>query len=458
MFRNALLSIVLVLPVFIYGQTFVDQVNNLPALQLGSAAWADYDQDGDEDVAIVGFSSQVAEQGFIFRNDNGIFTVVDTNILHVFYGSVNWGDYDNDHDLDLLINGQINGGAGVQLYRNDGNSVFTPVSTGFVAVQGIMRWLDIDNDGMLDVIVSGLMDSAFTDTTIVYRNQGGGNFSVMPTNLISFMAHDIAVSDYNNDSLPDLFVTGKDKTFFRAFSALFTNHGGGNFTMDSSSFRQLFTGTSKWGDAEGDGDLDILYDGIEDDNSAFSVVYLNDGNGNFTELTTNLPGTGEPGTVDWADMDHDGDLDIALNGGYLMRNDGGGNFTDVTPWQTGFFYHPVQFIDYDHDGDDDIFLMNFFGNSGSTIFRNDLINGIEVLNHDRLPEIFPNPACQYIELDIPVGQEFSVFRIYSLEGKLLRAVDAKYHERIKLDHLEAGIYFLEIIGVDKTIIKRFIKN
>ena len=55
-----------------YSQVFTDLNSQLPGLESGSAAWADYDNDGDLDLAMAGFSSLVAERSFIFRNDNGI--------------------------------------------------------------------------------------------------------------------------------------------------------------------------------------------------------------------------------------------------------------------------------------------------------------------------------------------------------------------------------------------------
>src|SRR4051812_48121859 len=90
----------------LHAQTFTDLNSHLPSLESGAAAWCDYDKGGDLDMVLEGFSSVFAEQGFIFRNDNGIMTIVDSSIIRISSGSVNWCDYDNDGDQDLLINGQ----------------------------------------------------------------------------------------------------------------------------------------------------------------------------------------------------------------------------------------------------------------------------------------------------------------------------------------------------------------
>ena len=138
-----------------YSQVFTDLNSQLPGLESGSAAWADYDNDGDLDLAMAGFSSLVAERSFIFRNDNGIMNPVDSSIIKVSNGSVNWADFDNDGDMDLLINGQNNGTPMCELYRND-SLTFVPMNPGFVRTLGCMKWLDIDNDGFQDVLIAGV--------------------------------------------------------------------------------------------------------------------------------------------------------------------------------------------------------------------------------------------------------------------------------------------------------------
>jgi hypothetical protein len=163
-------------------QNFTDMNAQLPGLESGSAAWADYDNDGDLDLAMTGFSSLVAERSFIYRNDNGIMTAVDSSIIKVANGSVNWADFDNDGDPDLMLNGQNNGSLYCELYRND-NQTFVAMNPGFVRVLGIQRWLDVDNDGFQDVVISGVMDSLWVDTTIIYRNNGNSTFTYFPSNL-----------------------------------------------------------------------------------------------------------------------------------------------------------------------------------------------------------------------------------------------------------------------------------
>lgn len=424
-----------------FAQTFTDMNAQLPGLESGSAAWADYDNDGDLDLALTGFSSLVAERSFIYRNDNGIMTAVDSSIIKVANGSVTWADFDNDGDPDLMLNGQNNGSMLCELYRND-NQTFVPTNPGFISVLGIQRWLDVDNDGFQDVVISGLMDSLWVDTTIIYRNNGNSTFSYFPSNLPPLTTTGMDIADSNNDSLPDIFVVATAPGGVPVAS-LFTNNGSGNFTMDTTSFMQIFAGAVKWGDAENDGDMDLLYDGILIDNSAYTLIYLNDGAGNFTEQSTNLPGTGEPGSVDWADIDNDGDLDVLLSE-YLFRNDGNGTFTDISPWPVLSYYAiPAMFTDYDTDGDADIFMLMYFGISNSNIFRNELVTGLASISSAEGLTVFPNPAKEVINIFSEFNQ-VKFCNLYSITGRVVKRFQINTFSQVDISELNPGIYILEI--------------
>lgn len=69
--------------------------------------------------------------------------------------SAAWGDYDNDGDLDLFVS---HGQPFNFLYRNDGGRLFTKVTDTDVAREGGncigALWADLDLDGWLDLIVA----------------------------------------------------------------------------------------------------------------------------------------------------------------------------------------------------------------------------------------------------------------------------------------------------------------
>ncbi|MBK9523892.1 MAG: T9SS type A sorting domain-containing protein [Bacteroidetes bacterium] len=443
--------------VFTNAQLFTDLNWNLMGLSGATAAFADYDNDGDEDFVLSGFGSTIAEWSGFYRIDNGIPVLIDSSLIKITNGSSNWGDFDHDGDPDLLMNGQTNGSAMCALYRNDGTSQLNLVSnTGLPGLIGCMRWIDYDRDQFPDVIMSGMIAGTFADTTLLFHNNGNGTFSPATAFVFSFFEADIQVYDYDGDSLPDFFITGRGSFGFNGYANLLHNDGNGQFSVTPNQFRQLFTGTSKFGDHDNDGDVDILYDGIDSTNAAFTLIYDNN-NGLFTELPNVLPGSGEPGIIDWADIDNDGDLDIGISGSHLMRNDGNNLFVDVSPWDTNIFALPILFNDFDRDGDKDVLFVNYFGFLGTTMYQNNFItkvNNIETINENL---IYPNPVVSKLNIKSQFNPE-STLAIYSFTGELIRSPNRAFEQNeIDVACLSSGIYFLEIKNKDEVKQIRFVK-
>ena len=79
-----------------------------PLTNMGNsqAAWGDLDNDGDLDIAIAGETYSSGTVTKLFRNDAGTFAEIPCTLPGVHFPSLDWGDYDRDGDLDLLITGQ----------------------------------------------------------------------------------------------------------------------------------------------------------------------------------------------------------------------------------------------------------------------------------------------------------------------------------------------------------------
>src|SRR2546421_2245311 len=279
---------------------------------------------------------------------------------------------------------------------------------------------DYDNDGRLDVFLvngaplidptpkgsipqktgpkywNGLFhqkqDGTFEDVTEKAGLQGVG------------YGMGVAVGDYDNDGFEDLFVTayGGNK--------LYHNNGDGTFTDVTEKAGVSGSGWSTsaaWVDLDGDGLLDLVvlryvqwdFDDIwcGEHKEGFRsychpdifqpvapLVYHNDGNGRFTEVSQKI-GLSKPGKglgIAIADYDRDGHMDLFVANDstleFLYHNKGDGTFEEVGLLSQvavdgdGRTYAGmgVDFADYNNDGLPDI-VVTSLANQRYALYKND---------------------------------------------------------------------------------------
>jgi hypothetical protein len=218
------------------------------------------------------------------------------------------------------------------------------------------------------------------------------------------MAGGVALFDYNNDGLLDIFFTNGaaipslEKTDPSYYNRLYRNNGDGTFTDVTESAGLKGIGYSMGvaaGDYDNDGYVDLYITGVNR-----NQLFHNNGDGTFTDVTDKagvggfVPGIGKAWSVaaGWFDYNNDGLLDlfvlnylnydiktakpcIALGlpaycspvdflgtPNILYRNNGDGTFTDVSEQSHISQYvgkgMGVSFADYDNDGFIDIFISN----------------------------------------------------------------------------------------------------
>jgi hypothetical protein len=183
-------------------------------------AWGDYDEDGDLDLYQTrgARDGMILKSNFLYRNDGIRFTdVAEAAGVTDPPGrarSAAWLDYDNDGNLDLFVGNAARADGPNALFRNLGNGVFanTAVEAGVATTKttDAVTLTDFDRDGNVDVFLAGVTDGLF-----LFRNQGDGTFADI-TEASGLAAADIrnstdsAWGDYDGDGDPDLFVVSSD--------------------------------------------------------------------------------------------------------------------------------------------------------------------------------------------------------------------------------------------------------
>jgi hypothetical protein len=336
---------------------FSDIANGLEGVYYSSVAWGDYDGDCELDAVVTGDAGDARWVSHLYHNQGGTFSEISTGLPGVNHSSVDWGDCDNDGDLDLLLTGYSTEGPITRVYRNDGGNptAFTRLGASLTGVyEGAGRWGDYDNDGDLDILLTGEFGAGYL--TWIYRNNGNNTFTQVETGLPALRLSDAAWGDYDLDGDLDLLLVGS--TGSGRISRIYRNNAG-SFSDIEAGLVGVGPGAVAWGDYDSDGDLDILMAGQAD--FYIAKVYSNDGDGTFTDVRADLQGVTNC-TASWGDYDNDGDLDILLAGesgvGYISRvyNNDEGLFADIGAGLTGVYICAAAWGDYNSDGRLDILL------------------------------------------------------------------------------------------------------
>lgn len=195
----------------------------------------------------------------------------------------------------------------------------------------------------------------------------------------TYNGNGVSFVDFNYDGWDDLtFTSGSDITM------KYYENNNGSFEVSSWNLPILRYQTKSifWVDIDNDGDKDLFV--VSNTNNG-NKLFLNDGNGNFTDITSasGLPlGNLESYSASWGDFNKDGFLDVFIcNRGEgvfapnrLYRNNGDLTFSDVSSLaginDTSDFTFCSAFFDYNNDGWQDIYVINDKDYIPNTLYRN----------------------------------------------------------------------------------------
>jgi hypothetical protein len=314
---------------------------SLASTAISNAIWGDYNNDGNLDLYGFGGRRLMENNGagalgltVVGTNDGKIPTVNP----HLTLGAA-WVDLNNDGYLDIYSGG-YNGLADSIMTYNTGTQEFdiTWSQAGWNA-RGVTA-ADFDRDGDQDVYVSNYNQQAnilwqndgfgVMTNVAVARNVDGDNPPVAPSG--NPYGHTIgsAWGDMDNDGWLDLFVGNFNHHDGRwSDEAKFMRNPGGPgpfvqmAELDGADWQESYAAPAL-GDYDNDGDLDLYFTAVYGGDAP--RLYRNDGNWNFTNVTAAAGLAGIENTFQgaWADVDNDGDLDLAT-GGYLHINDASSN-------------------------------------------------------------------------------------------------------------------------------------
>ena len=371
------------------GFGYFKEVVSSPIISLGNgySGFSDVDNDGDIDLLVAGYNDHGFRTTKLYKNDGlGNFKEALSGIVGLSLASFDFADVDNDGDEDVLIVGYFERSNYVALlYSNNGNGYFTLRNESYFegVINGVVLFEDIDNDGWVDVLIKGTKFSSIYDGSFkIYKNLGNFRFRELSTGLFMGDAPlgQAAFSDVDNDGDKDLIVLQKyyfkDNTF-----VLYLNQGNGNFIESPNQPFNIKSNDFKLSDVDNDGDEDVI---LIRDNIYPCEIYKNDGKGNFI-LTDNSQIPYGPSTYLIFDADVDGDEDILVTNDIysiyssLYLNDGMGSYQQSPqnpfPLAVGGFRRGRNSIaaDINNDGKMDVFMTDVYNRSISKLFINTFV-------------------------------------------------------------------------------------
>lgn len=303
-------------------------------------------------------------------------------------GGVAFFDYQNDGFEDIFL---IGGDRPNKLYENQGNGNFTDVSDrvglhkiDHIRTMGISCG-DLDNDGYKDLLITSIDQEGIYllwNMNGMYFEEGSKDANISA----AFYSSSSAFGDYNQDSYLDIYIGNYNSGM--PGDLLLKNNGDRTFSDQSHLLGNHHGGTAlavAFSDYDADHDVDILvgndFGDLYQPNRLFANQFPQIG---FKELSENKGWDIRINSMGIAigDYDEDGDLDYYVSDigdNYLFANQQGHTFvkqahetgvdnSESTSWGTAF-------LDFDNNSFLDLFVSNGLFEVGSRKQENKLYRG-----------------------------------------------------------------------------------
>ncbi|RTQ50919.1 T9SS type A sorting domain-containing protein [Hymenobacter gummosus] len=347
-------------------------------------------------------------------------------------GQIITADVNNDNKLDLVVSN--NGGVTryVHVALGDGQGAFgTPVALTLPSIIQSMAVVDVNGDGNLDILTfNGPPTFSLDPRTVSVRlGNGTGQFTALPDLPMGTTSKVMATGDIDNDGKMDFVLADFTQSTVQAYFG----DGAGGFTVSAAAALSVGAnpGSVILADLNNDGNLDVATAST----SANSVsVSLGNGRGGFAAASTQALTSGRtPMKLQAADVDGDADLDllVANNGRTgaapfpadvvnVLLNGGQAAFTAGSPVPVDLIPVDMAVGDLNNDGTLDLLTINR-NNFTYSLRTNARVTAKKAAREELPLAVYPNPAREELTLELPGGSGRATVEILSALGQRVRS-------------------------------------
>lgn len=480
-----------------------------------SVVWVDIDNDGDNDLFVTCYD----DSNKLFINDGNLnFNDIAENSAFELPDHKTWGvsfaDYDKDGDLDFFICSRNIPDPSEHniLIRNNGDGTFTDVT----ATAGISQtnhlsftsaFFDFNNDGWQDIFIA---NDKFTTENQLYMNNGDGTFTDVAQSAGVDHAIDgmsTSIGDFNKDGFFDIYVTNTPSV-----GNLFLKNNGDETFTDIAQNTNTQLNSFCWGstflDTENNGLLDIYVSTQYTNSNSLpnSAFFKNFDNGNFANITSamvndnfqsysnaigDVNNDGYPDIVTlnfspddsslWINQAAENEnhwLQVELKGTTSNHMGIGAKLKLKTPNNTQYNYtlcgegyiaqnSGKEFFGLGTESTIDYLKVTWPSGIVDSIpditpdQRLTVEEGSGILSVDTIEDgasfnIIPNPADDHISIRSDQGVD--EIDIYDISGKIMLRSNSLDKDKLSIEELPAGIYFVKARINERTITKKLIKR
>ncbi|MEQ8627339.1 T9SS type A sorting domain-containing protein [Ekhidna sp.] len=441
------------------------------------------------------------------NNGDKSFTEVTVDIEAISAGDIDLIDFNNDDLLDVAITGGVEsefGSSGfTDIYINEGDFVFTPLNLPVAQLSGSSEidFIDIENDGDYDIILTGFDERDFSHKTFFYE-QTEDDYILTDIGFPNLSAAAIGIADLDGNGFDDVVLSGGSslEPYNNLFFIYLNNEGA--FTSIETEVGGTEDGNLDFADFDIDGDLDILLSGGSgpsiNDPSVTKIIVNHQGESfSVFDIEEELSGSFRGG-VKWGDFDGDMDVDILKiqGGSVLYKQNFNPQITGIAPsfntQQNQSFEIAISDLkvkDVDNTFPEDFSLSIHEGSSykieGSSIIATgdskklsipvsvndgenqsdqfevliDIENLLKINHSTDNFLVYPIPFNNHLNLK-STSDDQSPFeiRIYTIDGVLVSSAERKPNHTLDLSYLNEGTYFIQIASDKEVIFKKLVKN